>query len=171
MKILLACEGQSEVYLIKNLIERGHLSFDHPLLLDEPIKLRQLVEIAPIINSLPKDEDLIVFRIGDTLKDELSLLKFEMRSNHIKVFKVCTKPEIEILVIINENLFSEFNKKTKNTKPKSFVREKIKDFEPEDYFSRHDMLNDLIEYKRLKNHKKDEMYLIDLIRKGDNVCV
>ena len=42
MTILLACEGQSEVYLLNGLIERGYLSFDYPLLLDEPIHLRQL---------------------------------------------------------------------------------------------------------------------------------
>ena len=34
---------------------------------------------------------------------------------------------------------------------------------PETYFSKHDMLNALREYKRIKKHKKDEMYLIDLI--------
>ncbi len=39
MKILLACEGQSEVYLLNGLIERGYLSFDCPLLLDEPLHL------------------------------------------------------------------------------------------------------------------------------------
>ena len=80
MKILLACEGQSEVYLLNSLIRRGYLSFDCPLLLDEPIRLRQLAEISPIINSLPVNEDIIVYRIGDTLKDTLSLSKFKMHS-------------------------------------------------------------------------------------------
>lgn len=165
MKILLACEGQSEVYLLNSLIERGYLSFDCPLLLDEPIRLRQLTEISPIINSLPIDEDIIVYRIGDTLRDALSLTKFKMRSGHIKSYKVCTKTEIEILVIINEGLYSEFIKRPKNPKPKSFVNEMIEGFDPEIYFSEHDMLNALREYKRIKKHSKDEMYLIDLIEK------
>lgn len=165
MKILLACEGQSEVYLLKSLIERGYLSFDCPLLLDEPIRLRQLTEISPIINSLPIEEDIIVYRIGDTLTDTLSLSKFKMRSKHIKSFKVCTKTEIEILVIINEGLYPEYIKKAKSTKPKSFVNEVFRDFNPEIYFAKHDMLNALREYKRIKKHNKDEIYLIDLIEK------
>lgn len=40
MKILLACEGQSEVFLLNSLIEKGYLNFKYPLLLDEPIRLR-----------------------------------------------------------------------------------------------------------------------------------
>ena len=165
MKILLACEGQSEVYLLNGLIERGYLSFNCPLLLDEPIHLRQLTEIAPIINSLPVDEEIIVYRVGDTLKDALSLSKFKMRSEYIKSYKVCTKTEIEILVIINEGLYSEYIKSPKNMKPKSFVGKKLKDYNPGIYFSEHDMLNALREYKRIKKHNKDEMYLIDLIEK------
>ena len=51
-------------------------------------------------------------------------------------------------------------------KPKSFVNEMLKDFDPEIYFAEHDMLNALREYKRIKKHNKDEMYLIDLIEKN-----
>lgn len=163
MKILLACEGQSEVHLINGLIKRGYLSFDCPLLLEEPIHLRQLSEIAPIINSLPVDEEIIVYRIGDTLKDTLSLSRFKMRSKYIKSYKYCTKTEIEILVIINEGLCSEFEKAPKNIKPKAFIRKHIPSFDPSVYFYEHDMSNALKEYKRIKKHNKDELYLFDLL--------
>ena len=165
MKILLACEGQSEVYLLNGLISRGYLSFDCPLLLDEPIHLRQLSEIAPIINSLPIDEDIIVYRIGDTLKDALSLAKFKMRAGHIVSYKYCTKTEVEILVIINEGLYFEFEKVSNNIRPKSFVHKHFPSFNPSIYFSEHDMSDALIEYKRMKKHNKDELYLADLIKK------
>ena len=164
MKILLACEGQSEVYLLNGLIERGYLSFDYPLLLDEPIHLRQLTEIAPIINSLPVNEEIIVYRIGDTLKDSLSLSKFKMRSEHIKSYKYCTKTEVEILVIINEGLYTEFAKAPRNTKPKSFIHGYMPSFDPSLYFHEHDMVNALREYKRIKKHDKDELFLIDLLK-------
>lgn len=164
MKILLACEGQSEVYLLRGLIDRGYLSFDCPLLLDEPIRLRQLSEIAPIINSLPIDEDITIYRIGDTLKDALSLAKFQMRKEHIKIYKYCTKTEVEILVIINEGLYSEFIKSPKNTKPKSFIHKYMPSFDPESYFSENDMTNALREYKRIKKHNKDELFLFDLLK-------
>lgn len=120
MKILLACEGQSEVYLLNGLIKRGYLVFPCPLLLDEPIHVRQLSPLAPIINSLPVDEDIIVYRIGDTLKDKLSLTNFKLRSEHILSYKYCTKPEIEVLVIINEGLYKEYLKKKIQLTPKDF---------------------------------------------------
>ncbi|MGM9873489.1 MAG: hypothetical protein ACI31G_01025 [Bacilli bacterium] len=100
MIILLACEGHSEVYLIESLMENGSLSFEYPLMLDKPCKIRQLSEIAPIIHSLPINEDIIVYRIGDTLKDELSKTGFEIREKHIKEYKVYTKLEIEVSVKI-----------------------------------------------------------------------
>ena len=156
MKILLACEGQSEVYLLTGLINRGYLSFECPILLDEPVHLRQLTDIAPIINLLPIDEDIVIYRIGDTLKDSLSLNKFKMRSEHIKSYKYCTKTEVEILVIINEGLYSEYMKCSRNMKPKAFVQKHIPSFNPATYFLENDMVNALKEYKRIKKHNKDE---------------
>ena len=167
MKILLACEGQSEVYLLDSLINEGYLHFEYPLLLDRPIKLRQLKEIAPIINSLPIDEDIVVYRIGDTLKDKLDLSQFEMRRNHIKEIKICTKTELEILVIIKEDLYEEYLKSYKTIKPKAFVNQHIKDYDPKTYFENHDMISAIKEYKHLKKHRKDEKYLFDLIVKNN----
>ena len=163
MKILLACEGKSEVYLLNGLIERGHLSFDCPLLLYDPIHLRQLTKIAQIINSLPINEEIIVYRIGDTLKDALSLSNLEMRSKYIKSYKYCTKPEVEILVIINEGLYDKYIKVSKTTKPKTFINKYMPSFDPSKYFHEHDMVYALREYKRIKKHKGNELYLIDLL--------
>ncbi len=165
MKILLACEGQSEVFLLNSLIEKGYLNFKYPLLLDEPIRLRQLAEIAPIINALPINEEIIIYRVGDTLKEDFDLSKFKMRINHMKVYKVCTKPEIEVLVIINKGIYTEYIKKSKKYRPKSFVNSKFKDFDIESYFSSNDLSNAIREYKRLKKHNKDELYLADLLTK------
>lgn len=163
MKILLACEGKSEVYLINSLIDRGYLAFNCPLLLDEPQVLRQLYKIEPIINILDRDEEIIIYRIGDTLNEPLDFSSFKMREQYIKVHKVCTKRELEILVIINEKLYSDFLKCPKNTKPKSFINERLKDYNPESYFQNHDMMWAIKEYKRLKKHNKDEIYLCDFI--------
>ena len=163
MRILLACEGQSEVYLLKNLIRRGYLRFDYPLLLEEPTKMRQLTEIAPIINALPIDERIVIYRVGDTLKDELDLSRFKMREKHIEIHKICTKPELEILVIINENLYDKYLKCSKKMKPKTFINRYIKDYEPKLYFESHDMLNAISKYRKIKRHRKDEKYLKDFL--------
>lgn len=163
MKILLACEGQSEVYLINNLIERGYISFTEPLMLEEPYHLRQLKEISPIINSLPIDEKIVVYRIGDTLKDEIDLSCFKLRQDNIKIYKVCTKPELEILIIINEGWYKEYQKESKEIGPKSFVNQRIPNYDPKSYFATNDIIGSIREYKRLKKHSKDELYLADFI--------
>lgn len=165
MKILPACEGPSEVYLLKSLIDRGYLSFDCPLLLEEPIKLRQLDEIAPIINSLPVNEEIIVYRIGDTLKEELSLKKFKLRKQFIETYRICTKTEIEILVILHEGLYDDYIKSHRDIKPKSYLQSVMRDYDPKTYFEKHDVFEDIREYKRIKKHQKDELYLFDLLNK------
>ena len=163
MKILLACEGQSEVELITNLLERGYLHFDAPILLDKPIVLRQLSKIAYAINTLDIKEQIVVYRIGDTLNEKMSLDGFQMRSDYIKQFKVCTKRELEMLIIINEGLIDEYNKCSATVKPKSFIKSHIPGLNLKKYFESHDLINAIKEYKRIKKHKKDEFYLIDLI--------
>lgn len=165
MKILLACEGQSEVELISNLIERGYLHFDAPLLLDRPIVLRQLTKIAYVINTLDIKEEIIVYRIGDTLNEELSYKGLEMRKPYISEYKICTKPELEILIIINERLLDSYKKCSRTTKPKSFVNSCIDEYCPKTYFEKNDLVNAINEYKHIKKHKKDEHYLADLLDK------
>lgn len=83
----------------------------------------------------------------------------------MKVYKVCTKPEIEVLVIINEGIYPEYIKNSKKYRPKSFVNSKLKDFDIESYFYSNDLSNAIREYKRLKKHNKDELYLADLLTK------
>ena len=163
MKFLLACEGKSEVYLLMSLIKRGYLDFGQDLILDEPIKLRQLNKIASVIHSINIEEEIVIYRVGDTLKDELDLNEFKLREDKIKQYKICTKTELEILVIINEGWYEDYRKNYKNISPKAFVNQRLPNYDPEAYFDKHDMINSIKEYKRTKKHKSGEYYLIDLI--------
>ena len=101
MKILLACEGESEVYLLRSLIYKGQLHFSCPLVMEEPIKLRQLTEIAPIINVLPINEEIIIFRVGDTLKESFSLSKFKMS---IYPSEIGLSKKITLLYLVRSDL-------------------------------------------------------------------
>ena len=89
------------------------------------------------------------------------------------IYKYCTKPELEIMLIIHENMVKEFNKS--NRTPKSFAKDKIKlngrkydqsnEFLESYYSNIDDLINDIIEYKRIKkDHNKDELYLADLLK-------
>ena len=166
--IIIACEGKSELVLINHLIKRG-VFFAKPeqLLDDRPIHMRQLTDIEAIINSLNIDEEIDVYRIGDTQKDELDLSRFKERIEHIHVYKVCTKPEIEILIILAENKYREYCKisRERNIGPKQYVKMTFKNYRSiEKYIEQHDIVKAIKDYKKLKRHKVDEMYLADLIK-------
>lgn len=166
--IVAACEGKSELTLILHLIERGiFFAKAEELLDDRPIHMRQLKEIATLINTLDIDEPIEVYRIGDTQKDQLDLRGFEARKDRITIYKVCTKPEIEILIILNEGLYKDFCKKHRQfgLSPKEYVKTYVKEFSSvEKYIESHNIVPAIEEYKRIKKHKDDEMYLADLIK-------
>ncbi len=94
----------------------------------------------------------------------------------IAVEKYCTKPELEMLLIIAENLLDEYNKVKSAKKPKVFAKEHIQCGHQkydnstrfyELYFGRNPLLlaASIKEYKRKHgSHKKEERYLADLLK-------
>ena len=108
---ILACEGQSEVALIQSLFDFGHFPPLSGFFLGQPLHVRQITKYIPLINSSPISTDIEILRIGDTQKDPLSMKGLELREEHITVTKYCTRPEIEILVIINEGLYQDYQKR------------------------------------------------------------
>lgn len=162
--IVLLCEGQTEEELCNVLLDKGHFIFSREDILDlRPLHVRQLASLSYLINTLPIDEVINVYRIGDTQKDDLDLSMFKARKDKIKTYKYCTKPEIEILLIINENLFDEYSKTKSRIRPKRFLQ--LRKFPSVKlYFATHDMRYAILEYKKLKKQKKDELYLSDIIK-------
>ncbi len=168
MKYLIVTEGSSELALISVLIDKNIFKFNvNDMLDDKPHHKRQLDGyVYALIRSLPKGEEITIIRIGDTLKDNLKIDK-SIKSKIKEIIKVCTKPELEKLIIINENLTDEFNK-TKD-KPSTFLKKQKIGYSKSykymyEYFCNIDIIKVLSEYKRIKKHKKDEYYLIDFIR-------
>ena len=167
--IVIACEGKSEVILVNHLIGRGIFFAKIEEMIDErPMQIRQLTEIASIINSLDYEEEIDVYRIGDTQRDEYNLKPFEARK--IRIHKVCTKPEIEILVIIALGEYDNYckEKNNQNLSPKEYLKIHCKDCKSvERFIDNNDIVPAIKEYKRIKKHDKEEMYLYDLlIEKG-----
>lgn len=92
----------------------------------------------------------------------------------ISVKKYCTKPELEILLILSEGLYDNFQKVKSSKKPKDFAKENISigrtkyknqtKFYADYYGSNVDLLVEAIrKYKSLNKNKKDELYLCDLL--------
>jgi len=176
MKYLILCEGNNEKTIINMLLKKNKLKIKTDDLVGlTPFNARQLSN--PTIKSQLKmyNKPVIVLRIGDTQHDTLTIpndLKNIVSKDRIK--KYCTLPEIEILLIINENKYKEFIKSKE--KPKVFAKRNIiynkKRYDQssnffEDYYSDkriNNLVNNLKKYKSLKKHQKDELYLADLLK-------
>ena len=170
------CEGKNEETIMELLLDNNKLKFTRNDLIGlKPYNIRGLDN--PFIKSELRlyNKEVLVYRVDDTQTDKL---KIPNDINHIvkkeNIYKYSWKPELEILLIINENLYQEYLKSKKS--PKTFAKENIiykrryydqsSDF-LKDYYSgsRIKMLiNNLNEYKRLKKHNKDELFLADLLK-------
>lgn len=168
MKYLILTEGSTELALINSIIDKGLFKIDVKDILDEQVFHKRQLDgyLYALIRSLPRDEKITIIRIGDTLKDKLKVDK-SVRTKVAGVLKVCTKPELEKLIIINEELRSEFNKV--KDKPSVFLKKRKIGFNKQynyiyDYFYNANVKEVLKEYKRIKKHNKDELYLFNFLK-------
>lgn len=177
MKYLVMCEGPNELEIIRLLLEHKKLIFTEDDLLNlVPYHARQIDNNAAVKTALNLYHgEIEILRIGDKLNDTLKIPK-NYKGQAKSIRKYCTKPELEMLLIISENLDSAFEKVKSKVSPKAFSKENIvynrtrynnstafyRDF----YGNRIDLLVDTIKkYKQLKGkHQKDELYLADLLK-------
>lgn len=177
MKLLVMCEGPNELEIMKILLRHRCLKFTNDDLLNlVPYHARQISNSGMVQAALNLYPDKVkVLRIGDSLNEKMKIPK-NYENKIMKVEKYCTKPELEMLLIIAEQMLSEFDKVKSKKKPKQFAKEKIKcnrkrydnssKFYAEYFDGNVQLLVDSIrEYKRVRGtHKKDELYLADLLR-------
>ena len=112
-------------------------------------------------------EMISVIRILDSRRENFKLSK--AYESKVDVINVITAPEIEMLIIFNENKYNEFKKSGK--KPSSFCKENLKmssvksyDF-VKDYFSNSEILVQAIKtYNQMSKIRKDEYTLLDLLK-------
>lgn len=177
MKYLIMCEGPNELEIIRMLLEHNKLIFTEDDLLNlVPYHARQIGNNAAVKTALNLYHgEVQVLRIGDKLSDELKIPR-EYKGKITEIRKYCTKPELEMLLIISENIDSDFEKVKSKTSPKAFSKENIvynrrcydnsTAFYRDYYGERIDLLVATIKcYKQLKGkHQKDELYLADLLK-------
>jgi hypothetical protein len=125
-----------------------------------------------LIRQLPPEEKVKIIKIGDKLSDKLKIPK-DIKEKIDSEEKYCTKPEFEILIIISEGLYEEYQKVKSKQKPKVFAKENIK-YNGKRYTNSQDWITTyfdeetisyaLNEYKRVSKHAKTERFLGDLLR-------
>ena len=178
MKLLIMCEGPNELAIINMLLDNDCLSFSRDDLVTlVPFHARQIDMSKPVQTALSMYTGPVrVLRIGDKLSDKLRIPK-EYRERVVSVEKYCTKPELEMLLVIAEDLFLEFDKVKSKVPPKVFCKKNVMIGRERydnstrfylDYFSNNtdSLIWCIKEYKRIhKTHAKDECYLADLLKK------
>lgn len=170
------CEGANEEKLMELLLDNNKLKITRDDLIGRrPYHIRGLDN--PYIKSELRryNKEVLIYRVGDKQSDKLEIPK-DLKDIVYKknIFKYCTKPELEILLIINEKKYKEFTKSKKN--PKSFAKENIK-FNKQNYDNSTSfyvnyyggrrinfLVDNIKEYKKRKKHNSDELFLSELLK-------
>ena len=163
------CEGSAENAIMDILLDNELLIFTREEMLEEEILRcrdgRRFEEKYLRKGFLDK---ISVIRILDSRRENFKLSK--AYENKVDVINVITAPEIEMLIILNEDKYKEFKKSGK--KPSDFCKEDLKMTSVKsysfvkDYFSDPDILLVAIKrYHEISKIRKDEYTLLDLLKK------
>ncbi len=164
------CEGSAESVIVDKLMDAGKIIFSREDLLEnEVIRCRSAKKFEERYLGKGFTKKITVYRILDSRREDFKLSK--AYKSKVDVVNVITAPEIEMLIIIHEGLYSEYSKVKSKTKPSEFCKENLKysdvkstDF-IENYFSNvTELIEAIKEYKRVSNIPKNEVCLVDLLR-------
>ena len=162
------CEGAAEAAIMDILLDNHLLIFEREEMLDEAvIRCRDGKTFENRYLRKGFKEMVSVIRILDSRKENFKLSKTYERK--VDVINVITAPEIEMLIIFNEDKYNEFKKSGK--KPSIFCKENLKmpnvksyDF-VENYFGNPKILVQAIKkYNEMSKIRKGEYTLLDLLK-------
>lgn len=162
------CEGAAEQAIIELLLDTDKLTFTYDNLLEgEVIRCRNAKTFEQRYLRKGFTDKITVLRILDSRRENFQLSKaYEPK---IDVVNVITAPEIEMLVIINEDKYAEYKKS--GEKPSVFCKSALKYGDVKStaflkkYFSDIDALVAAIrEYKRISKIPHGEYALADLLK-------
>ena len=165
------CEGGAEKNIIELLLDANRLMFTYDDLLEgEVLPCRSADSFEKQYLRKGFTEAITVLRILDSRGEKFNLSKAYVHKIK-KVINVITAPEIEILVILNENRYDDYSKFKSKKKPSLYCKEnlgfhdvKSKNF-MKGYFSNIDALVAAIkEYKRVSYVQRNELTLADLLK-------
>lgn len=176
MKYLILLEGNTEKAFIEVLMDKGMLKISADDMLDiRPHQKRQIdTYLLALIRQLDPEDKVRIIKIGDKMSDKLRIPK-DIVDKIESQEKYCTKPEFEMLLIIAEGLVKEYEKVKSTRKAKPFVKANITYNKTrytnsskwiKAYFdakSKEEIVMILKEYKRIKKHAPNELYLSNLV--------
>ena len=164
------CEGGAETAIMQILLENNLLIFKREQLIGEEfIKRVSVREFEQNYLGMEYDYPIYILRIIDSRREKFNLRK-GYQCQVVEVIDVINAPEIEILIIIREQKYKEYEKSEK--KPSEFCKQnlKIKNVKSPEfvskYFSDASVLVETIKkYHRIHRRNPNEISLWDLINK------
>ena len=166
------CEGAAEQAIMDILLDHHLLIFEREEMLDEQvIRCRDAKTFETRYLRKGFNDKISVIRILDSRRENFRLSR--AYQHKIDVVNVITAPEIEMLIIFNEDKYKEFKKSGK--KPSDFCKQDLKMRDVKsyqfvaEYFSEPVILTNAIRtYTKISNVRKDEYTLLDLLKEGHN---
>ena len=155
------CEGTAEQVIINILLDNNKLIFDRKDLLEEDVlRSRSGQKFEQQYLRKGFDDKITVLRILDSRNENFKISR--AYQHKIDVINIITAPEIEMLIICNENKYEDYKKSKedlsyKNVKSKTFITEYFEDVDS--------LINAIKEYKRVSNIPNHESSLFDLLKK------
>lgn len=165
------CEGAAENAIIDILLEHNLLIFTREEMLEEEvIRCRDGKRFEERHLRKGFSDKISVIRILDSRRENFKLSKAYERK--VDVINVITAPEIEMLIIFNEDQYREFKRSGK--KPSDFCKEDLKMASVKsysfvkNYFSNPNILLAAIKkYHEVSKIRKGEYTLLDLLKEKE----
>lgn len=162
------CEGSAEQAIMDILLDEHLLIFERDDMLDEQvIRWRDAKTFETRYLKKGFNDKISVIRILDSRRENFKLSK--AYEHKVDVINVITAPEIEMLIILNEDKYKAFKKSGK--KPSDFCKQDLgmKDVKSylfvKNYFSNSDILIAAIKkYTQISKIPKGEYTLLDLLK-------
>ena len=163
------CEGGAETEIMNMLLDNDLLIFNRQQLIDEEfLKRMSAKEFQKKYLHLEYDKKIIILRIIDSRSEKFPLS--EIYRCQVEVINVITAPEIEMLIIINENKYDDFYNK-RIQKPSDYCKQVLKmsnvkspEFIKEYFSNIDDLVKSIREYCRVHKKRKNEHNLCDLLK-------
>ena len=165
--VLFSCEGGFETVAVKKLLTAGKLVLPK----DDVIGVASDRSVADIQRDyLGFDyggRPVTILRIVDSPSKRFVLGR--LYRERFEVVSVFTRPEAEILVIINEGCYSDYSKRKNRMKPSVYCKQvlgmrNVKSVSfLEQYWDVDALADSAREYKRLSNLGKGELCIADLL--------
>lgn len=121
--ILIMTEGPSEKTFLDLLLRRNLLCFRKEDLFYHEIYFSRQIKGMLLANleSLSMQDKVVIIRVGDKMSDSLKIPPL-IKPKIEREIKVCTLPEFEILMILKEDKWMEYQKNKSKEKPSDFIK-------------------------------------------------